>query len=128
MCQAGSGWAARRPICKKREVGRPGSFPKQLQGLTVGEAGGRLVEGEKEEKAARRRLLAAISCLNQTRWKDGERSAGIETGSRTCKLMEKVYVWLNIISKSAKCLHHFKDSNLVTSLILLRHWQMIDQL
>lgn len=68
VCQAGSGRAARSPICKKRQVGRPGSFAKQLQGLTVGKAGGRLVavEEKRKKKAARRRLVASVSCLNPT--------------------------------------------------------------
>lgn len=55
MCEAGSGWAARTPVGKERQVGRPGSFPKELQGLTVGEAGCRLGghQEEKEEKDVR---------------------------------------------------------------------------
>lgn len=84
VCQTGSGRAARTPIRIKRQVGRPGSFPKQLQGLTVGKAGCRLVAARREGKMPVRSVNQLFdSDVMERRWAQRRNW----TVSRTCNLI-----------------------------------------
>lgn len=84
VCETGPGRAARTPVCKQRQVGGPGSFPKQLQGLPVGKAGCGLVVTTRKGKKGERGVghLSQTCCFRHTVARRGH-GTDIETDSRS---------------------------------------------